>query len=131
MELSSLSQDCETARIGQRHLLAEVRDREQAHQETLTRMCPEVEELKKIRCSEAELREEAFMDAISQDDGNKLETESREIQSTVHELTHQTNEPQEEANLLSESQDFKYLETASCSGSAHAPGNDEFFRVFS
>ena len=50
--------------------------------------------LRKVRYSEVELREEAFMDAISQDDGNKLETESREILSTVHELTHQTNEPQ-------------------------------------
>ena len=65
MELSRRSQDCETARIGQRHLLAELRDREQAHLETLTRMCPEVEELKKVRCSEAELCEEPFIDAIS------------------------------------------------------------------
>ena len=52
-------------------------------------MRDEVEELRKTRGSESELREEAYQDAISQDVGNNLETDLWEIQSTVIKLTRQ------------------------------------------
>ena len=55
MELSSGRRDCEASRNGQLHLLAELRDREYAHQETLIRRSEEMEELRKVRFSESEL----------------------------------------------------------------------------
>ena len=48
MELSSRSHDCETSGNGHLHLLAELRDREHAHQETLIRISEEAEELRKL-----------------------------------------------------------------------------------
>ena len=84
-----------------------------SHQETLIQTNKEVEELRKVRCCATDLREAAFL---------------QERQSTVTQLTHQ---PQEVVNSLSESQDFKDLETASSSGSANAPDKPfVFFRVF-
>ena len=47
----------------------------QAHQEALTRMPQEIEDLRKARCSETEPREEAHLDAVSEDGGNKLDKE--------------------------------------------------------
>ena len=52
---------------------------------------------------------------------NILDTELRESQSTLDQLTHQMRELQKVAHFLRESQDSKDLETASSSGSAHAP----------
>ena len=46
VELCSKSQDCERSRHEQLLLLAELRNRERVHQETLTRMNKEVEELR-------------------------------------------------------------------------------------
>ena len=83
-----------------------------SHQETLSQTNKEVEELRKVRCSAADLREAAFL---------------QERQSTVTQLTHQ---PQEVVNSLSESQDFKDLETASSSGSPNAPGKPFVFSEF-
>ena len=77
------------ARHEQLQLIAELRNREGAHQETLVHMNKVVEELRTFRCSEAELLEEAYIDAISQDGEKKLETESWESRSTVNQLTHQ------------------------------------------
>ena len=85
-------------------------------------MRDEVEELRKTRRSEAELREEAYQDAISQEGGHILDHELRDSQSTVEKLTLELQEPQEVIISLSESQDIKGLETASSSGSVHAPG---------
>ena len=53
--------------------LAELRDREQAREETLIRMSEEVEEFRKVFWFETQLRDEAYMDAMSLDDGNNLE----------------------------------------------------------
>ena len=50
-------------------------------------MRDEVEELRKTRRSEAELREEAYQDAISQEGGHILDHELRDSQSTVEKLT--------------------------------------------
>ena len=74
---------------------------------------------------------EAYQDAISQDDVTYLETELRESLSTVNKLTRQIKELQEVGNSLHESQDFKVLETASSSGSTHAPGIPVVFPRFS
>ena len=76
-------------------------------------MSEEVEELRNARFSEERLREEAYVDAISEDDGNNLETRLRESQSTVNQLTRQIEELQVVVVSLKESQDFKDLETAS------------------
>ena len=84
-----------------------------SHQETLIQTNKEVEELRKVRCSAADLREEAFL---------------QKRQSTVNQLTHQL---QEVVNSLSESQDFKDFETACSSGSANAPGKPFVFSEFS
>ena len=130
MELPSRSCDREASRKGQPHLLAELRDREQAHQETFIRMSEEVEEFRKAFCSETQLRDEAYMDAMSQDDGNSLEIELRRSQSTVNQLTNQIEELQEMAHSLSDSQQLKDLDTASSSGFAHAPGKPLVFSEF-
>ena len=124
--IDSKSQDNEKSRQQQ----SKLQSRERAHQATQC-MRDEVEELRKTRRSESELREEAYQDAISQDVGNNLETDLWEIQSTVNKLTRQIKELQEVINSLSESQDFKDLETASCSGSAHGPGKQSVFPSFS
>ena len=70
------------------------------------------------------------IDAISQDDGNNLETELPVSHSNVEHLTHQIKELQDVVYSLSESQDFTVLQTASASGSAHAPGKPSFFLFF-
>ena len=57
-------------------------------------------ELRKTRRSEAELREEAYQDTISQDGENNLETGMRETQSTVNQRTHQMKELQRSDQLL-------------------------------
>ena len=110
--------------------MAERRNQERAHQETLMHMEREVEELRKFRCSEAEVCEEACVDAVSEDGESNLETESRESQCTVNQLTHQMLELHEVINSLSDSQYFKDFETASNSGRAHAPGNPFVFSEF-
>ena len=78
-----------------------------------------VEELRKVRCSEAEVREEPYMDAVSQDREKNLEIELRERPSTVNQLTHQMKELQEV--LVVSLKISKDLETASCLGSVRAP----------
>ena len=62
-----------TAKLRSSIFLAELRDREQAREETLIRMSEEVEEIRKAFCFETQLRDEAYMDAMSLDDGNNLE----------------------------------------------------------
>ena len=60
-----------------------------------------------------------------------LNTEVRESGPTVNQLTQQVRELQEVKHSLSGSQDFKDLETASSSGSTHAPGKQSVFPKFS
>ena len=67
MELSSRSQDCEKSRREQYLLFTEVRSRERAHQETSTCVRDVVAELRETQRAEAELREEAYQDDISQE----------------------------------------------------------------
>ena len=58
---------------------------------------------------------------------NILDHELRDSQSTFEKLSLEMPEVQEVINSLGESQDFKDLETASGSGSAHAPGKPSVF----
>ena len=74
---------------------------------------------------------ELCLDAVSQDGGNKLENELRESQFTVNLLTLQIQELQEIVNSMSAFQNFKDLQTASSSGSAHASGKPQGFPRFS
>ena len=121
MELSNRSHDSETSRSGQLHLLAEQRDGEHVQQETLIRLSEEVEELRDVRFSEAKLCEEAYVEANSQHQEDNLEIKLQESWSTANKLTHQIKELQNQVNSLKGCQDFRDLETASSSGSTHAP----------
>ena len=103
-------------------LITELESRENAHQVTLSCVREEVEELRKTRRYDAELREEASQDAVSHEGEKILDTELLESQSTVNQLAHQIRELHEVTNSLSDSQDFKDLETASSPRSTHAPG---------
>ena len=85
-------------------------------------MSEEMVEFRKAFCSEAQLRKEAYVDAMSLDDGNHLEIELRRSQSTVNELTNQIEELQEMVHSLSDSQQLKDLDTASSSAFSRAPG---------
>ena len=67
---------------------------------------------------------------LSRTKEKNLDSELRESQSTVNRLAHQIRELHEMINSLSESQDFKDLETASSSGSTHAPGKPSVFPSF-
>ena len=49
--------------------LTELRSRQRAHRETLSYLRDDVKKLRKTRRSEAELREEAYQDAVSQEGG--------------------------------------------------------------
>ena len=101
---------------------------ERSHREIPLR--DEVGELRKTRRSEANLREEAYLDVVSQEGQNILDTELLERQSTLNKLTKQMRELQEGIISLSESQDFKDLETVSSSGSTHAPSKPSVFPSF-
>ena len=67
---------------------------------------------------------------LSRTKEKNLDSELRESQSTVNQLADQIQELHEVINSLSESQDFKDLETASSSGSTHAPGKPSVFPSF-
>ena len=97
------STNCGAFQQKQYLLITELRNRERAHRETLVHMIKEAKELRKVCCSDAELREEAYQDAVSQDGGKTLETELRESQSTVNLLTQHMKQLQGVINSLSES----------------------------
>ena len=112
MQLSSRSHDCESSRNIQVHLLADLRDRERAHQETLIRMTPELEELRKVRCSEAK-------NCVKK----HIWRQSPKIMETLWPLgcgrarplsigSRSKKELQDVVSSLNESQDVKALETA-------------------
>ena len=130
LDLYSPSHDSEISRNSQIHHLAELRDPGCAHQETIVRLSEEMEESRKVRYPNEKLREEADMDANSQFDMNNMEMKLQESQSTVNQLTHHLKELQEEVNSLKESQDFTDLQTATSSGSIHAPSKQIIFLVF-
>ena len=121
MKLSSRSQDCEKSQHEKLQLVEELQGLIHFHRHK------KVEEYRNVRCSEAELRAEGFQDAISQVDESNLETELRESESTVNQLTHQIKALQEVIHSLSESQDFKDLETQ---GQPTIQQHDSFFRIF-
>ena len=99
-KLSNRDRDCEASRQEQFQLCPELRSREGAHQESRINTLQEVKELRTVRCSNAELRAEAFADALSQHEEVNLETELRESQSTVNQLAVQIGELQEMENSL-------------------------------
>ena len=84
VELYSRSQECEQSKQEQYLLGAVLQSRERAHQGALSNMRDEVEEFRKTRRSEAELREQAHQDAISPEGESGLDNEVRESQSTVN-----------------------------------------------
>ena len=102
MKLSNRQHGNEAARNGQIHLLTELRDREQAHQEALSRVSPDVEAFRNARLSEARLREEVYVHANTQGEScDKIE------ESTFNQLMQQMQELQVVVNSMLEAQDFK------------------------
>ena len=99
MEPSSRHCDCDVSRNGQLHLLAELRDREQAQQEALSRVSQEREELRNARWSAARFREEAKIDATSQGKScQNIEDKLLESKSTINQLSQQIMGLQEVVN---------------------------------
>ena len=90
-----------------------------------------MEALKKTKQSDFELREEAYQDAIMEEDENFLDYELRESHSKIERRTQEIGERQDTLNSRHESQYFTDLETASSSRSMHAPSKPFIFRVFS
>ena len=70
------------------------------------------------------------MDASSQHEEDHLEIKLQESSSTVIQLTHRIKKLQDLVNSLKESQDFRDLKTASCTGSTHASGKQVVFSEF-
>ena len=95
-------------------LTAELRSRARAHQETLSCMRDEVEEVRKTRRSEAALREEGCQDALSRARERTFWTLT--CGRYVNKFSQRVRGLQEIVYALSESQVFKDLETASGSG---------------
>ena len=83
VELCSKIQVYEKSRQEQYLLRAELTSRERSHRDVLSYARDVVAKLRKTKRSEAELREEACQDAISQEGENILDHELRERQSTV------------------------------------------------
>ena len=92
-------------------------------------MNKEADELRNVRCSDTELRDEAYMDAVSQDGENNFGDGI--AGRPVHcESAHPPKARTARSDQFSGSQHFKDLETASCSRSVHAPCKICIFLVF-
>ena len=76
-----------------------------------------MEEHRKGRCSEPELRRESGLDAISKIDGNNFGTEVRESHATVYQLTHKILKLQEVVGLPTIQVDHSFFPSFSESGS--------------
>ena len=65
IEIFNKNRDCEDSRQEQSLLVAETRSRERAHQEARIHILQDVEELKHVSCSRAELPQEACAVSLS------------------------------------------------------------------
>ena len=83
----------------------------------------EMDALKEMCCSQTDRAQASYADSLSlfRHEENDSENELRKSQSTVNQLTVQ--ELQEHINSLSDTRDFKDLETASSSEPLYAPGH--------
>ena len=116
MELSSRSQDCEKSQHEKLQLVEELQGLIKKLMFIGTRKWKNIE---KVHCSEAELRAEGFQDAISQVDESNLETELRESQSTVNQLTPPDKSATRSDPFIEETQ-----------GQPTIQQHDSFFRIF-
>ena len=105
VELYGKSKDYDKSKQEQYLLRAEHQSRERTHRDALNYMRDELEELRRTRHSWADLREEAYQDAISQEGKNILDQwiagesiwtmKCGRSQSTVAKLTQEMRELQE------------------------------------
>ena len=94
-------------------LCTELEMRDRALQEDRTKNYQEIEELKKMCCTDADRAKQLGIDEIA--------TQEEESKSTVSQLMVQIQEVQGKVNSLNDTTEFYHPETASSSGLFHVP----------
>ena len=113
MELYQANQLTDQSQKEKSWLCTDLEMRERALQEDRVKSYQEIEDLKRICCTEAERARHLRIDELS--------TQEEESKATVNQLVVQIQKPQDKVNSLNDAREFYGLATASSSGLSHVP----------